>query len=74
MKLYLMDMDEATKHESSRNIGHPAMTWPFSMLVTGRIEVVQVRLIYLRILYLVIRMNMCKEGRKVGLATLNVMI
>ena len=36
MKLRLLDMDEVTKHESSRNIGHPAMTWPFSMLVTGR--------------------------------------
>ena len=36
MKLFLMDMDEATKHESSRNVGHPAMTWPFSKLVTGR--------------------------------------
>ncbi|GES88766.1 hypothetical protein GLOIN_2v1790954 [Rhizophagus clarus] len=36
MKLCLLDMDEVTKHESSQNIGHPAMTWPFSMLVTGR--------------------------------------
>ena len=36
MKLRLLDMDEVTKHESSRNIGHPVMTWPFSMLVTGR--------------------------------------
>ncbi|GBC48727.2 hypothetical protein RIR_jg25259.t1 [Rhizophagus irregularis DAOM 181602=DAOM 197198] len=36
MKLRLLDIDEVTKHESSRNIGHPAMTWPFSMLVTGR--------------------------------------
>ena len=36
MKLYLMDMDEATKHESSRNVGHPAMTWPFSKVFTGR--------------------------------------
>ncbi len=36
MKLRLLDMDKVTKHESSRNIGHPAMTWPFSMLVTGR--------------------------------------
>jgi hypothetical protein len=36
MKLRLLDMDEVTKHESSRNIGHPAMTWPFSMLVTGK--------------------------------------
>ncbi len=36
MKLYLMDMDEATKHESSRNIGHQAMSWSFAMLVTGR--------------------------------------
>ncbi|UZO04196.1 uncharacterized protein OCT59_024587 [Rhizophagus irregularis] len=35
MKLRLLDMDEVTKHESSRNIGHPAMTWPFSMLVMG---------------------------------------
>ncbi|GES74840.1 hypothetical protein GLOIN_2v1830120 [Rhizophagus clarus] len=23
-------------HESSRNVGHPAMSWPFAMLVTGR--------------------------------------
>ena len=36
MKLRLLDMDEVTKHESSRNIGHPAITWTFSMLVTGR--------------------------------------
>ena len=36
MKLRLLDMDEVTKHELSRNIGHPAMTWTFSMLVTGR--------------------------------------
>ena len=37
MKLYLMDMDEATKHESSRNVGHPASpSWPFSMLITGK--------------------------------------
>src|SRR5215469_7002055 len=36
MKLYLMDMDEATKHESSRNVGHPAMTWPFSKVITGK--------------------------------------
>ena len=36
MKLYLMDIDKATKHESSRNVGHLAMTWPFSMLVTER--------------------------------------
>ena len=26
MKLRLLDMDEVTKHESSRNIGHPAIT------------------------------------------------
>jgi len=31
-----MDMDEATKHESSRNVGHPAITWPFSKVFTGR--------------------------------------
>jgi Poxvirus A32 protein len=37
MKLYLMDMDETTKHESSRNVGHPASpSWPFSMLITGK--------------------------------------
>jgi Poxvirus A32 protein len=37
MKLYLMDMDEATKHESSRIQSHPASpSWPFSMLVTGK--------------------------------------
>ena len=36
MKLYLMDIDEATKHESSRNVGHPAMSWPFSKIFTGR--------------------------------------
>ena len=36
MKLRLLDMDEVTKHESSQNIGHLAMIWPFSMLVTGR--------------------------------------
>ena len=39
MKLYLMDMDEATKHESSWNVGHPAMLWPFAMLVTGRSDI-----------------------------------
>ncbi|PKK59160.1 hypothetical protein RhiirC2_720015 [Rhizophagus irregularis] len=31
-----MDMDEATKHKSSRNVRHLAMSWPFAMLVTGR--------------------------------------
>ncbi|CAG8820192.1 21032_t:CDS:2, partial [Cetraspora pellucida] len=36
MKLYLMDMDEATKHESSKNIGYPAMSWPFSKVFTGK--------------------------------------
>jgi Poxvirus A32 protein len=37
MKLYLMDIDEATKHESSRIQSHPASpSWPFSMLVTGK--------------------------------------
>ncbi|PKY61857.1 hypothetical protein RhiirA4_487421 [Rhizophagus irregularis] len=36
MKLHLLDMDEVTKHESSRNVGYPAMTWPFSKLVTGK--------------------------------------
>jgi len=36
MKLYLMDMDEATMHESSRNVGHPAITWPFSKVFTDR--------------------------------------
>ncbi|CAG8597545.1 1468_t:CDS:2 [Acaulospora morrowiae] len=34
MKLRLLDMDEVTKHESSRNVGHPAMTWTFAMVVT----------------------------------------
>src|SRR5947207_13393813 len=36
MKLRLLDMDEVTKHESSRNVGHPAMTWTFAMVVTGK--------------------------------------
>jgi len=36
MKLFLMDMDEANKHESIRNVGHPSMTWPFSKVVSGR--------------------------------------
>src|SRR5256885_3438379 len=37
MKLYLMDMDEATKHESSQIQSHLASpSWPFSMLVTGK--------------------------------------
>ena len=37
MKLYLMDMDEATKYESSWIQSHPASpSWPFSMLVTGK--------------------------------------
>ncbi|CAG8761421.1 3166_t:CDS:1, partial [Acaulospora morrowiae] len=36
MKLYLMDMDEANKYESSRNVGHPTMAWPFSKLVIGK--------------------------------------
>jgi hypothetical protein len=31
-----MDMDKATKHESSRNVGHPAMSWPFSKVITGK--------------------------------------
>ncbi|RHZ80197.1 hypothetical protein Glove_139g148 [Diversispora epigaea] len=31
-----MDMDEANKHKSSRNVGHPAMTWPFSKLIIGK--------------------------------------
>ncbi|EXX60037.1 hypothetical protein RirG_183560 [Rhizophagus irregularis DAOM 197198w] len=29
-------MDKATKHESFQNIRHPAMSWPFAMLVTER--------------------------------------
>ena len=34
MKLYLMDMDEATKHESFRIQSHPASPlWPFRMPV-----------------------------------------
>src|SRR3954469_11935478 len=37
MKLYLMDIDEVMKHESSRIQSHPAsLSWPFSMLVTGK--------------------------------------
>ncbi|RIB21194.1 hypothetical protein C2G38_2177340 [Gigaspora rosea] len=36
MKLFLMDIDEATKHASSRCIGHPAISWPFAKLVTGK--------------------------------------
>ena len=37
MKLYLMDMDEATKHKSSRIQTHPASpSWPFKMLFTGK--------------------------------------
>ena len=32
-----MDMDEATKHKSSRIQSHPASpSWPFRMLVTGK--------------------------------------
>ena len=39
MKLYLMDMDEATKHESSRIQSHPASpSWPFSILVNRKGE------------------------------------
>src|SRR5256885_331285 len=39
MKLYLMDMDEATKHESSQIQSHPASpSWPFSMPVIGKSE------------------------------------
>ncbi|RIA97623.1 hypothetical protein C1645_813864 [Glomus cerebriforme] len=36
IKLCLLDMDEVTEHESSRNVGHPAMTWTFAMVVTGK--------------------------------------
>src|ERR1051325_7681554 len=37
MKLYLIDMDEATKYESSRVQSHFASpSWPFSILVTGK--------------------------------------
>ncbi|CAG8609764.1 6814_t:CDS:2, partial [Acaulospora morrowiae] len=36
MKLRLLDMDEVTEHEPSRNVGHPAMTWTFAMVVTGK--------------------------------------
>src|SRR6266542_6938191 len=36
MKLYLMNMDEATKHELSQNVRHLAISWPFAMLVTRR--------------------------------------
>uniref|UniRef100_U9UP12 Uncharacterized protein n=1 Tax=Rhizophagus irregularis (strain DAOM 181602 / DAOM 197198 / MUCL 43194) TaxID=747089 RepID=U9UP12_RHIID len=36
MKLRLLNMDEVTEHESSRNVGHPAMTWTFAMVVTGK--------------------------------------
>ena len=36
MKLYLMDMDEATKHESFRIQSHPTSpSWPFRMPVIG---------------------------------------
>ncbi|CAG8607901.1 1773_t:CDS:2 [Cetraspora pellucida] len=35
MKLYLMNIDEANKHKSIRNVGHPAMSWPFSKVFTG---------------------------------------
>jgi hypothetical protein len=36
MKLYLMDMNKATKHESSRIQFHPTSpSWTFRMLVTG---------------------------------------
>ena len=39
IKLYLMDMDEVTKHESFRIQSHPAsLSWLFSMLVTGKSE------------------------------------
>ena len=65
MKLRLLDMDKVTKHESSRNVGHPAMTWTFAMVVTGKSGTG--KLIYLQTLFLVIRMNMCKRGRKAGL-------
>jgi hypothetical protein len=37
IKLFLMDMDEVTKHESSQIQSHPASpSWPFSMLVTRK--------------------------------------
>ncbi|CAG8834462.1 24481_t:CDS:2, partial [Cetraspora pellucida] len=36
MKLFLIDMDEATKHASSCCIGHPAISWSFAKLVTGK--------------------------------------
>src|SRR6266542_458838 len=39
MKLYLIDMDEATKYESSQIQSHPTSPlWPFSMLVTEKSE------------------------------------
>ncbi|PKB94940.1 hypothetical protein RhiirA5_437725 [Rhizophagus irregularis] len=37
MKLYLMDMDKATRHKSSQIQSHSASpSWPFLMLVTGK--------------------------------------
>ena len=36
MKLHLLDMDEVTKYESSWNVGHPAITWTFAIVVTGK--------------------------------------
>ncbi|CAG8459066.1 22452_t:CDS:2 [Cetraspora pellucida] len=36
MKLYLIDIDEANKHELIRNIGHLAILWPFSKVVSSK--------------------------------------
>jgi hypothetical protein len=39
MKLRLLNMNEVTKHESSQNVGHPAMTWTFAMVITGKSDI-----------------------------------
>ena len=73
MKLYLMDMNETTKHKSSRIQSHPAIpSWPFSMLVTGKSGSGKTNI--LANLFLVIKLNAYIKVRKVVLSILHVMI
>ena len=65
MKLRLLDMDEVTKYESSRNVSHPAMTWTFAMVVTGKSGTGKTNL--LANLVLGDKDEYVQKGRKAGL-------
>ena len=72
MKLYLMDMDEVTKHESSQNVEHSAMSWPFARLVTGRSSTGKTNLLVNLILG--IKVNTYIKDKKANPNILDVMI